>query len=98
MRAATGRSRFRGSGAGPWAALRAEPWLAGLGVVLLAMVPPTVAAALFDGRQFLGIDIWLKPLKFELALALYAFTLAFYARWLPTGTLGRRWYRLYPRR
>jgi hypothetical protein len=77
------------------AALRAEPWLAGLGVVLLAMVPPTVAAALFDGREYLGIDIWLKPLKFELALAIYAFTLAFYARWLPTGTLGRRWYRLF---
>ena len=82
--------------AGRWeGALRLEPMLAGLGVVLLAMVPPTVAAALFDGRQFLGIDIWLKPLKFEIALAIYVFTLAFYARWLPSGTLGKRWYRIY---
>ncbi len=74
---------------------RAEPLLAGLGVVLLAMVPPTLAAALLDGRQFLGIDVWIKPLKFEIALVIYVFTLAFYARWLPSGTLGRRWYRVY---
>jgi hypothetical protein len=58
-------------------------------------MPPTAAAMLLDSRELLGIDIWIKPLKFQAALAIYALTLAAYARWLPLGTLERRWYRIY---
>ena len=65
------------------------------GVVFLLMIPPTLAAMLADDRLHLGLDIWLKPMKFQVALAIFAFTLAVYARWLPAGTLGRRWYRVY---
>jgi hypothetical protein len=80
---------------GGWAEVFREPLLAGAGLVLVVMALPTAVAMLSDGRQLLGIDIWIKPLKFELALAIYLLTLAAYARWLPSGTLGRRWYRAY---
>jgi hypothetical protein len=72
-----------------------ERLLAGTGFVLVALMPPTAVAMLVDSRELLGIDIWTKPLKFQAALAIYAFTLAVYARWLPSGTLERRWYRVY---
>lgn len=85
----------RRAGDGLLAGLFADRLLAGTGFVLLALMPPTAAAMLLDSRTLLGIDVWAKPLKFQAALAIYAFTLAAYARWLPTGTLQRRWYRLY---
>ncbi|NJM34435.1 MAG: hypothetical protein HC850_06675 [Rhodomicrobium sp.] len=45
-----------------------------------------------DSRSLSGIDIWIKPLKFEVALAIYTLTLAWYAGWLPSGVTGTRWY------
>ena len=59
--------------------------LAAAGVVMLALVPVTLAALVADGRELHEIDIWIKPLKFELALVIYLFTLAAFARWLPVG-------------
>jgi len=73
----------------------AEPRFFALGVALLFAMAPTGFAALVDARSFLGADIWLKPLKFEAALSVYLITLAFFARWLPTGTTEKRWYRVY---
>jgi hypothetical protein len=43
---------------------------------VLALVPPTVLAALIDDRTLDGANLWIKPLKFELSLAVYAATLA----------------------
>ena len=80
---------------GAWRGLLREPLLAAAGVVMLALVPVTLAALVADGRELYEIDIWIKPLKFELALVIYLFTLAAYARWLPSGTLERRWYQVY---
>jgi hypothetical protein len=76
-------------------ALFAEPVFAAAGVVFLLMIPPTLWAMLLDDRTHLGLDIWLKPMKFEVALAIFAFSMAFYARWLPEGVVGRRWRRVY---
>jgi hypothetical protein len=73
----------------------AEPLFAAAGAVFLMMLLPTGVAMLVDGRTHLGLDIWLKPMKFQVALAIFSFTMAVYARWLPAGTLGRRWHRLY---
>jgi hypothetical protein len=78
-----------------WGQLLAEPVFAAAGVVFLLMIPPTVAAMLADDRLHLGLDIWVKPLKFQLAVAIFCFTMAVYARWLPQGVTGRRWYRVY---
>jgi hypothetical protein len=73
----------------------AEPRFLALGLLLVAAMAPTGFAAALEVRQFHGIDVWEKALKFEFALAIYLLTLAFYARWLPAGLSSRRWYRIY---
>lgn len=87
MAPATARADLRG-----WLA---EPTFAAVGVVLALAALPLLSAGAVDGGLFQGIDIWSKPLKFALALAIYVFTLSVYARWLPTGTTARRWFRVY---
>jgi hypothetical protein len=57
----------------------------------LAALPLMVAHGL-DPRQFQGDGVWLKPLKFHLALAVYTGTLTLFAMLLPEGTFtSRRW-------
>jgi hypothetical protein len=73
----------------------AEPRLFALALLMLAAMAPTGFAAFVDQREFLGVGIWLKPLKFEFALFVYFATLAFYAMFLPKGTTGKRWYRIF---
>lgn len=59
--------------------------------IALAAVP-LGAALMLDARQFGGESVWVKPLKFHLALTVYFATLAFMARWLPAGMeAGRPW-------
>jgi hypothetical protein len=41
------------------------------------------------------VNIWVKPFKFELALAIYTLSLALYARFLPDALPARRWFRVY---
>jgi hypothetical protein len=53
------------------------------------------AAAIVDDRLFLGNDIWLKPLKFAVALSLYAFTLALFSHALAPSFATRRSYRIF---
>jgi hypothetical protein len=72
-----------------------EPRLFDLGALLLIAMLPTAFAALVDQRLFQGINVWDKPLKFEFALGVYVLTLVFFARFLPAGTTGKRWYRAY---
>lgn len=53
---------------------------------------PLMAAYGLDDRLFQGDSIWLKPLKFHLALAVYTGTLALYAMLLPEASFtSRRW-------
>jgi hypothetical protein len=73
----------------------AEPRFFCLGMLMLFAIAPTTFAAFVDDRVFVGADIWLKPMKFEAALFVYLMSLAFYARFLSTGTTASRWYRLY---
>jgi hypothetical protein len=72
-----------------------EPRFFALGVLMLAAALPTAFASLADGRQFQGIDVRIKPFKFEMALVVYTWTLAFFARFLAAGTTARIWYRAY---
>ncbi|WP_442582333.1 hypothetical protein ACSBOB_10455 [Mesorhizobium sp. ASY16-5R] len=79
-----------------FASLRnAEPRFYGTTILLLFALAATVFASSVDQRTFLGVDVWMKPQKFEAALVVYLFTLAFFARFLPAGTGERRWYRVY---
>jgi hypothetical protein len=72
-----------------------EPRFFAIAILMLAAMAPTAFASTVDAREFLGIDVWIKPFKFELALAVYTLTLAFFARFLPKGMTSRRWYRIY---
>ena len=82
----------------PMAALRrAEPLYTACGLWLAALMAPTALAATIDGRALAGISVWDKPFKFQLALAIYAFTLAFFARWVPEARKATRSYRWFVR-
>ena len=71
---------------------RHETFYAWTGAVLLALALPIAVLMQLDARVIDGVGVWAKPLKFHLALALYALTLAFMARWVPPATLAsRRW-------
>lgn len=57
----------------------------------LAMVPVLAAMAL-DPRSYGGEGVWLKPLKFHVALVVYLVTLAVFARWMTAAQrAGRLW-------
>lgn len=75
--------------------LGSEPWLAITGLAMIALTVPTFAALLIDDRLTNDISVWTKPIKFQVSLALYTLTLAFFARYLPQGTQAKRWYRVY---
>jgi hypothetical protein len=74
---------------------RREPLFAGTAVMLVVLMAPTLFAMALDARQFNGINIWDKPFKFEVALAVYLGTLALFAGWLPKGMTERRSYRIF---
>lgn len=73
----------------------ADPRFAMLGALMLFSMIPTGLAMQVDPRLFQGENIWLKPLKFEFALAVYLLSLAFFARFLPAGLLDRRGFRIF---
>lgn len=74
---------------------RREPALAGTALALIALMAPTAVALGLDDRTLQGVNVWMKPLKFEIALVVYTATLAWFAGWLPEGTTTRRWYRIF---
>ena len=62
---------------------RGQPLLAAVGVLLLLMMVPSVAALALDTRTLNGISVWIKPLKFQASLATQLFTVAWAMRFLP---------------
>jgi hypothetical protein len=62
--------------------------------IALAALPLLVALAL-DNRVFQGDSIWLKPVKFHLALTVYTGTLALFAMLMPDATFTSRRWRIY---
>ncbi|MEQ9259173.1 MAG: hypothetical protein RIG84_08735 [Roseovarius sp.] len=75
--------------------LSAEPRLAATGIVLALSLAATLPALMLDTRLFQGENVWIKPVKFQVALAVYLFTLTFFARFLPEGMTARRTYRAF---
>ena len=73
----------------------AEPLLAAGGILIGLSLAVTLAAMAIDSREFLGENVWLKPIKFQIALTIYLLSLAFFARWLPAGTTRKTGYRIY---
>jgi len=74
---------------------RREPRFAATAIYLCVMMLPTLFAGFLDTRSLLGENVWIKPLKFEIALAVYMGTLAWFAGWLPHGMTESRWYRIF---
>ena len=74
---------------------RREPRFTAAAFLLIALAVPTAMASLLDARTLAETNAWTKPLKFEASLALYLLTLAWFAGYLPKGTTGQRWYRVY---
>jgi hypothetical protein len=66
------------------------PAFTGVAAFLTLATAPLLAAMALDDRLFQGESVWIKPLKFHVALAIYLITLAFFARFMPpTGRLWR---------
>jgi hypothetical protein len=74
---------------------RREPLFASTALFLLVLIPPTLVAMAVETRTLHELNIWVKPLKFEIALAIYLATLAWYAAYLPKGVTERGWYRAF---
>lgn len=72
--------------------LLAEPLFTAAAVVIALSMLPVLLASALDPRLFQGEGVWVKPLKFQIALSVYLASLAVFARWLPEGfTRGRPW-------
>lgn len=74
---------------------RPNPQILRLTLLVALASLPLMAAYALDGRLFQGDSIWLKPLKFHLALTVYTGTLALYGMLLPEGTFATRRWRIY---
>lgn len=53
-------------------------------LLIMAMIAP------FDGRQVMGINPWIKPMKFAVSIAIYALTIGWLLYELPLGERVRR--------
>jgi hypothetical protein len=73
----------------------AEPLFAGLALVLVLSLAVTVPALLLDSRLVNGENVWIKPIKFQVALVVYLATLAWAAQFLPDGMTARPAYRAF---
>jgi len=74
---------------------RRHPLFSAGALCQLILIAPTLFAMAVDQRTFLDINVWVKPLKFEVALMVYLATLAWYADWLPRTVAAARWHRLF---
>lgn len=74
-------------------ARRVEPALVWTAVAHAALVPLFLVLMPFDGRSVLGIDPWVKPLKFAASIAIYSFTVALMLAPLTVGGRARAFVR-----
>lgn len=74
-----------------WEQLRQnQPWLTRYSELLIAVVPMMLLAMALDERQFRGVSIWLKPLKFVLSTIMFSLTTAWFVGYLPSAVRGAR--------
>lgn len=65
---------------------RSSPALAVTGWIHWILTAVMMALLLFDKRAILGINPWIKPMKFSISIAIYVWTLAWYLQYIE----GRR--------
>jgi hypothetical protein len=69
---------------------RREPTLAFFALVMVVAMAPTLIAMAIDARTFNGINVWMKPFKFELSTAVHMATLAWFWAYLDGSIRARR--------
>ena len=74
---------------------RRDALYAGAAAILIVAIGPTLTSWALDDRLLDGVAVWIKPLKFQLALAVYLATLAWFAGWMPAAVAGARHYRIF---
>ncbi|MGH9382885.1 MAG: hypothetical protein ACRD2N_01125 [Vicinamibacterales bacterium] len=57
---------------------RRDPLLFGTGVFMAILLVMSASAVPFDSRLILGINPWIKPMKFEISLLIFLWTLAWF--------------------
>src|SRR3954468_20150499 len=62
---------------------KASPPLTATGLLMLAVFAASLVAMAVDTSTILGAPRWLKPAKFAISTAIYAFTLAWIFTYLP---------------
>lgn len=68
---------------------RASPLLAWALAAHLAAIPLAAIAMTLDSRELLGVNIWVKPLKFLISTSLFMATAAFLIRFVASPTEAR---------
>lgn len=74
---------------------RLEPILGGMGFFMILSLALTLPALWLDGRILDAEGVWLKPVKFQIALAIHLLTLAYFARFVPRAVMAQRRMRLF---
>ena len=83
----TARERLQVPLARMWTA---SPPLTAVGLLMLAILVPSLLGVLFDPRLITGMPAWLKPAKFAASIAIYTLTLAWVFTQLPEWPSLRR--------
>jgi hypothetical protein len=69
-----------------------DPRLTGFAVLMVVLMLPTAMGIAIDDRVLRDANVWIKPLKFQLSLAVLALTLVALATALPMAVrAGRSW-------
>jgi len=71
----------------------ASPVLYYCGIAHLALFIILVLVSVIDHRQLLGINLWIKPIKFAISIAIYCLSWPLFLQYLPYGQLKRRFAR-----
>ena len=71
------------------------PLLARYTLVVLLVIPIILLASIYDERTLNGINVWIKPLKFNIATAMFLGTLTWYCGWIDQAVKRRVTYRIY---
>ena len=62
-----------------------QPAIVVAGWLHVALALLMLAGLAFDQREILGLNPWIKPLKFATSVAIYLFTIALFASYLPAS-------------
>jgi hypothetical protein len=67
-----------------------SPALYYCGIAHLALLLLLLLIMQFDPRQLMGINLWIKPIKFAIAIAIYCLTWPLFLQYLPFERLNKR--------